>query len=57
MKRQNTLDLMMKNLKNTGFEEENKMEFEFLDNGEFMDTGYGFINNNGIEVCSDSELE
>lgn len=32
------------------------MEFKFLDNGEFVDTGYGFISNKGIEVCSDSEL-
>lgn len=32
------------------------MELEFLDDGEFIDTGYGFMSNNGIEVCSDSEL-
>ena len=33
------------------------MEIEFLNNGEFIDTGYGFMSNKGIEVCSDSELD
>lgn len=33
------------------------MDFEFLDDGEFIDTGYGFVDNNGIEVCSDNELD
>lgn len=33
------------------------MRFETLDCGEIIDTGYGFINNNGIEVCSDKELK
>lgn len=32
------------------------MQFKYLDDGEFVDTGYGFISNNGIEVCSDREL-
>lgn len=26
-------------------------------NDETVDTGYGFINSKGIEVCTDSELE
>ena len=41
----------------TNFEEVTEMAYEYLDDGEIVDTGYGFINNNGIEVCSDSELE
>ena len=32
------------------------MDYSFLDNGEIIDSGYGFINNEGIEVCSDREL-
>ena len=32
------------------------MDYSQLDNGEIIDSGYGFINNNGIEVCSDREL-
>lgn len=33
------------------------MEYSELLNGEIIDTGYGFIDNNGIEVCSDNELD
>ena len=55
--KQNTLDLMMTSSMNTDFEGVTEMNFESLDNGEIIDTGYGFISNNGIEVCSDSELE
>ena len=32
------------------------MDYSFLNNGEIVDSGYGFISNKGIEVCSDSEL-
>ena len=32
------------------------MDYSQLDYGEIVDTGYGFINDSGIEVCSDSEL-
>ena len=32
------------------------MDYSVLDNGEIIDSGYGFIDNRGIEVCSDSEL-
>lgn len=32
------------------------MDYSVLDNGEIVDSGYGFIDNNGIEVCSDNEL-
>lgn len=32
------------------------MDYSFLDNGEIIDSGYGFISNEGIEVCSDREL-
>lgn len=32
------------------------MNIEFIDNGEIIDTGYGFMTSNGIEVCSDREL-
>ena len=28
-----------------------------IDNGAAIDTGYGFIDSKGIEVCSDSELQ
>lgn len=28
-----------------------------IDSGEIMDTGYGFIDSKGIEVCTDNELE
>ena len=41
----------------TDFEGATEMAYKHLDDGEFIDTGYGFISNNGIEVCSDSELE
>lgn len=33
------------------------MDYSFLDNGELVATNYGFVNNKGIEVCSDSELD
>ena len=33
------------------------MDYSYLDDGEIVDTGYGFTNNNGIEVCSDEELD
>lgn len=33
------------------------MDYSKLDDGEIIDTGYGFINNKGIEVCSDNELD
>lgn len=33
------------------------MDYTQLNIGEIVDTGYGFINNDGIEVCSDSELK
>lgn len=33
------------------------MDYSILDDGEIIDSGYGFINNKGIEVCSDSELD
>ena len=33
------------------------MDYSFLDDGMFVDTGYGYISNKGIEVCSDSELD
>ena len=33
------------------------MDYSYLDGGEIIDTSYGFINNKGIEVCSDSELD
>ena len=33
------------------------MDYLNLDDGEIIDTGYGFINNKGIEVCSDNELD
>lgn len=33
------------------------MDYSTLNNGEIIDTSYGFINNKGIEVCSDSELD
>ena len=29
----------------------------YLYDGEIIDTSYGFTNNKGIEVCSDSELD
>ena len=32
------------------------VDYSVLDNDEFVDTGYGFINEKGIEVCSDNEL-
>ena len=32
------------------------MNVEYIYDGELIDTGYGFISNNGIEVCSDREL-
>lgn len=33
------------------------MDYSHLGDGEFIDTGYGFIGKDGIEVCSDSELD
>ena len=33
------------------------MDYSVLDNGEIIDSGYGFIDNRGFEVCSDSELD
>lgn len=33
------------------------MNYFNLDDGEIIDTSYGFINNKGIEVCSDDELD
>ena len=33
------------------------MDYHVLDNGEIIDTGYGYTNNKGIEVCSDRELD
>ena len=33
------------------------MDYSVLDNGEIIDTGYGFVDNRGIEVCSDRELD
>ena len=32
------------------------MDYSMLNNGEIIDDGYAFIDNRGIEVCSDSEL-
>lgn len=32
------------------------MDYSVLNDGEIIDNGYGFVNNRGIEVCSDSEL-
>lgn len=29
----------------------------YLYDGELVDTGYGYANNKGIEVCTDGELE
>ena len=50
------MDLIKRNSKSIYSEEETEMNVEWLDNGEVVDTGYGFVNNKGIEVCSDSEL-
>lgn len=33
------------------------MDYSVLNNGEIIDSGYGFVNNKGIEVCSDDELD
>lgn len=35
------------------------MDYSYLYcyDGEIIDSGYGFVNNKGIEVCSDSELD
>lgn len=33
------------------------MDYSQFDIGEIIDTGYGFVNDKGIEVCSDSELD
>ena len=33
------------------------MDYSVLDNGEIVDSGYGFTNHKGVEVCSDSELD
>lgn len=32
------------------------MDYSLLDDGEIIDNVYAFIDNKGIEVCSDSEL-
>ena len=32
------------------------MVYSELDNDEIVDSGYGFVDNRGIEVCSDREL-
>jgi hypothetical protein len=32
------------------------MDYSVLDNDEIIDSGYGFVDNRGIEVCSDREL-
>ena len=32
------------------------MDYSQFNNGEFVATDYGFVNNKGIEVCSDYEL-
>ena len=34
----------------------NYMQTE-IDNDEVVDTGYGFVDSKGIEVCTDNELE
>ena len=33
------------------------MNYSNLDDGMFVDSGYGYISNKGIEVCSDSDLD
>ena len=33
------------------------MDYSYLYDGEIIDTGYGFTNNKGIEVCSEDELD
>ena len=33
------------------------VNYYYLNNGEIIDTSYGFINNKGIEVCSENELD
>ena len=33
------------------------MRYEYLHDGEIVDTSFGFTNNKGIEVCSDRELD
>ena len=33
------------------------MDYSVLDNGEIVDSGYGFVSNKGVEVCSDDELD
>ena len=32
------------------------MDYLNLNDGEIIDNGYGFVDNRGIEVCSDNEL-
>lgn len=32
------------------------MDYSKLNDGEIIDNGYAFVDNRGIEVCSDSEL-
>lgn len=32
------------------------MDYSVLNDGEIIDDGYAFVDNRGIEVCSDSEL-
>ena len=33
------------------------MSYSYLNDGEIVITSYGFIDNKGIEVCSDRELD
>lgn len=32
------------------------MDYSALDNGEVADNGYAYVDNRGIEVCSDNDL-
>lgn len=32
------------------------MDWQYLYGGEIVDSGYGYADNKGIEVCSDREL-
>lgn len=32
------------------------MDSSVLNDGEIIDSGYGFVDNRGVEVCSDSDL-
>lgn len=33
------------------------MDIRIKTDGEIVDTGYGFVDDKGIEVCTDNELE